>query len=61
MNSSRTSRITRALSEGTGLSQEEIGVLMTAAAVGTAVIGVLRVADVVMYLWPPATRRQRTA
>lgn len=54
-----THQITRALSDGTGLSQEEIGLLLAATALGAALFGVLRTVDTVMELWPIRLRRAR--
>lgn len=55
---SGTGRLTRALSDGTGLSQEEIVLLVAAAAVGTAVLGLLHTLDAVMDALPgPAPTR----
>jgi hypothetical protein len=48
-------QLTRAVSEATGLSQEEIGWLVTAAAVGTAVLGLVRVVDMLVEVWPVRT------
>lgn len=49
--------ITRALSDGTGLSEEEIGLLVAATAIGTALYGLLRTVDAVLELWPIAWGR----
>jgi len=48
-------QLTRAVSEATGLSQEEIGWLVAAAAVGTAVLGVVRAVDMLVEVWPVRT------
>jgi alkylhydroperoxidase/carboxymuconolactone decarboxylase family protein YurZ len=45
-------QLTRALSDGTGLSQEEILLLVAAAAVGTAVIGLLRTLEALKEVFP---------
>jgi hypothetical protein len=45
-------QLSRAVSEATGLSQEEAGLLVAAAAVTTALLGVLRVTDFVTDVWP---------
>jgi hypothetical protein len=44
------SQVTRALADGTGRSQETIGLLVAAAASATAVLGLVRVVDVAMDL-----------
>jgi alkylhydroperoxidase/carboxymuconolactone decarboxylase family protein YurZ len=51
-------QLTRALSDGTGLSQEEIVLLVAAAAVGTAVIGLLRTLDALKEVFPRAARTE---
>jgi hypothetical protein len=48
-------QLTRAVSEATGLSQEEIGWLVAAAAVGTAVLGLVRAVDMLVEVWPVRT------
>ncbi len=53
---SGTGRVTRALSDGTGLSQEEIVLLVAAAAAGAAVLGLLRTIDAVMTALPGPSR-----
>jgi len=50
-------QVRRAVSDGTGLTEEEIGFLVVAAAVATGVVVVLRTVDVVMRLWAPAGGR----
>ena len=52
---SGTRHLTRALSDGTGLSQEEIVLLVAAAAVGTAVLVLLHTLDAVMDALPGPT------
>ena len=52
---SGTREIVRAVSEGTGLSQEEIVILVAEALVVTAVFGVLRTVDALLDAWPIAT------
>jgi len=47
-----TRQITRAVCDGTGLTQEELGLLVTAAAVVTAVIGVLHAVTALVEAWP---------
>jgi hypothetical protein len=48
-------QLTRVVSEAMGLSQEELGWLMAAAAAGTAVIGLVRAVDVLVDVWPVRT------
>jgi hypothetical protein len=50
----------RVLSDVSGLSQEEAGLLVAGAAAVTAVLGVLRVVDVVTDLWPRPLGRARS-
>ena len=50
-------RIGDALTDGTGLTKEEIGWLIAAAAVATGVVIALRAADVVWRLWTPSGGR----
>ena len=50
-------RISRAICDGTGLSQEEVGMLLGAAAVGTALLGLLRAVDALVDMWPPPMGR----
>jgi hypothetical protein len=50
-------RIGDAVADGTGLTKEEIGWLVAAAAAATAVVVALRAADVVMRLWTPSGAR----
>lgn len=45
-------QLTRVVSDASGLSQEEAGLLVAGAAATTALLGVLRVVDVVTDLWP---------
>lgn len=52
-------QITRAVSDGTGLSNEEIGLLVAAAASVTALLGLVRAVDVVMDIWPVPPGRAR--
>ncbi len=53
-----TSRhLRRAVSDSTGLTEEEIGFLIAAAAVATGVVIALRAVDVVTRLWAPAGGR----
>ena len=54
-----THDISRALSDGTGLSQEEIGLLLAAAALATAAFGLLRFASAVSAAWPFPGARPR--
>jgi len=58
---SGTRRITRALSDGSGLSQEEIVALASGLAAATALLGLLRTFDVLSNAWPgshaPSVRR----
>ena len=48
----KAGQITRALSDGTGLSPETIGLLVAAAALVPAVVGVVRAVDRVLDVWP---------
>lgn len=58
MNITTASRqFTRVMSEATGLSQEELGWLVAAAAAGTAVIGLVRAVDVLLDVWPVRAAR----
>ena len=50
-------QVTRVVSEGTGLSQEEIGVLVVAGAVAATVLGLVRMVDVLVEVWPDRTGR----
>ena len=50
-------QVLRAVSDGTGLSQEEIGFLIAAAAVATGVVIALKTVDLVTRLWAPAGGR----
>ncbi len=50
----RTRQISRLVSDGTGLSEDEIGLLIATAALLTAVLGVLRAVDLVLDAWPQA-------
>jgi|1186.fasta_scaffold191816_1 alkylhydroperoxidase/carboxymuconolactone decarboxylase family protein YurZ len=53
-----TSRqLRRALSDSTGLTEEEIGFLIAAAAVATAAVVALRAVDVWTRVWAPAGGR----
>lgn len=53
MHSTRgTHQITRALSDGTGLSQEEIKLLIAATALATVVLALLRAAVAFRDAWP---------
>jgi hypothetical protein len=45
-------QVTRALSDGTGLSQEEIVALISGVAAATAVLGLLRAFDTLKDAWP---------
>ena len=47
-----TRDLSRAVSDGTGLSNEEIGLLLGGLAAATGVIGGLRVVIAVRDLWP---------
>ena len=49
---SGTRQITRAVSDGTGLTEEEIGVLVVAAALVTALLAFLRAVTVVVEALP---------
>jgi hypothetical protein len=50
-------RLGEALSDGTGLTQEELGWLVAAAAVASGVVVALRAADLVSRLWTPSGAR----
>jgi alkylhydroperoxidase/carboxymuconolactone decarboxylase family protein YurZ len=50
-------RLGDAVYDGTGLTQEEIGWLIAAAAVATGVLIAVRAVDVVMRLWTPSGGR----
>lgn len=53
-----TSRhLRRAVSDSTGLTEEEIGFLIAAAVVATGVVVALRTLDVVTRLWAPSGGR----
>ncbi len=53
-----TSRqVRRAVSDGTGLSEEELGFLIAAAAVATGVVIALRTYELVTRLWAPSGGR----
>jgi alkylhydroperoxidase/carboxymuconolactone decarboxylase family protein YurZ len=53
-----TSRhLRRAVTDSTGLSQEEIGFLIAAAAVATGVVIALRTYELVTRLWAPSGGR----
>ena len=52
---SGTRAIFRAVSEGTGLSQEEIALLVAQAVVVTAMFGGLRTVDALLDVWPVST------
>ena len=56
---SGTHQITRALSDGTGLSQEEIGLLLAATALGATLFGLLRAVDALVELLPIPSGRAR--
>jgi hypothetical protein len=47
-----TRQVTRALSDGIGLSQEEIVAVITGVAAAAAVLGVLRAFDTLRDAWP---------
>ena len=47
-----TRDIRRALSDGTGVSPEVIGVVVAAAAVIPAAVGLVRIVDRVLDVWP---------
>ena len=50
-------QVLRAVSDGTGLSQEELGFLIAAAAVATGVVVALRTYELVTRLWAPSGGR----
>jgi len=50
-------RLGDALQDGTGLTQEEIGWLIAAAAVLTGVVVAVRAVDVVLRFWTPSGGR----
>ena len=50
-------RLGDAVYDGTGLTQEEIGWLIAAAAVATGLLLAVRTVDVVMRLWTPSGGR----
>jgi len=50
-------RLGDAVYDGTGLTQEEIGWLIAAAAVAAGVLIAVRTVDVVMRLWTPSGGR----
>lgn len=52
MGLTRGRQLSRAVSEASGLSEEEAGLLVAAAAVTTALLGVLRITDFVTDVWP---------
>ena len=53
-----TSRqVRRAVSDSTGLSEEELGFLIAAAAVATGVVIALRAFEIVTRLWAPSGGR----
>ncbi len=54
-----THRVTGALSDGTGLSQEEIGFLVAAAAALTVLLGLLRLIDALNDAWAMSRGRAR--
>jgi hypothetical protein len=54
-----THQITQALSDGTGLSQEEIKLLVAATALGTALFALLRAVDALTELLPIRSGRAR--
>ncbi len=54
-----THRLTGALSDGTGLTQEEIGFLVAAAAGLTVLLGLLRVVDALTDAWAMSRGRAR--
>lgn len=47
-----TRQLTRAVSDGTGLSEEEIELLVAATALVAALVGLLRAVDAVVAVWP---------
>jgi hypothetical protein len=53
----KSRNISRAVCDGTGLSQEEIGLLLGAAAAGAALLVLLRTVDALVDLWPPSIGR----
>jgi hypothetical protein len=52
-------QLRRVVTDASGLSQEEAGLLVAGAAATTALLGVLRVVDVVTDLWPRTAVRTR--
>ena len=54
-------QLSRAVSEASGLSQEEAGLLVAGAAVTTALLAALRVIDFVTDVWPRAAHRPEAA
>ena len=50
-------QVLRAVSDGTGLSEEELGFLIAAAAVATGVVVALRTYELVTRLWAPSGGR----
>ena len=50
-------KVLRAVSDGTGLSEEELGFLIAAAAVATGVVVALRAFELVTRLWAPSGSR----
>ena len=50
-------RLGDAVYDGTGLTQEEIGWLLAAAAIATGLLVAVRTVDVVMRLWTPSGGR----
>ena len=56
---SATRQITRTVSDGTGLSQEEVGLLVTATAAVAAVLAILRTGAALMDVWPTHKGRTR--
>lgn len=55
----RPQSLSRAVSDGSGLTQEEVGVLLAGAAVATAVVVALRAVDVVTEMFPRHAPRSR--
>ena len=53
-------QVSRAVSDASGLSQEEAGLLVAGAAVSAVLLGALRVMDFVRYLFPPAPPPRKT-
>ena len=49
--------VRRAVADSTGLNEEEIGFLIVAAAVATALVVAVRAVDVVSRLWAPSGGR----